>query len=98
MHILEAVEQVALGVAVHVFEQIVGNEAARLALRRPSGQEAAGGAGGRHNAGKQGNSEYQLQHGHGVYSKGLGYQDLNVQRGPSCARVHKAEPYATMNS
>ena len=37
----KAVEQVALGVAVHVLEQVVGRKAARLALRCPAGYQVA---------------------------------------------------------
>ena len=43
VHVLEAVEQVAFGVAVHVFEQVVGRVAARRALLRPAGHQVAGG-------------------------------------------------------
>ena len=62
VHVLEAVEQVAFGVAVHVFEQIVGREAASFTLRRPAGHEVAGGIGGCQKAGKQASAAHQLQH------------------------------------
>ena len=65
MHLLEAVEQVAFGVAVHVLEQIVGRVGAGLALWRPARHERAGGIGGRRDSGnarERGQSSARIQH------------------------------------
>src|ERR1035438_7519011 len=43
VHGLEAIEQVAFGVAIHVFEQVVGHKAASFTLRRPAGHQVTGG-------------------------------------------------------
>ena len=62
VHGLEAIEQVAFGVAIHVFEQVVGHKAASFTLRRPAGHQVTGGIGGCQNTGEQANPAHNLQH------------------------------------
>jgi hypothetical protein len=62
VHVLEAVEQVAFGVSIHIPRTVVATKTARFALRRPAGTRLQGGIGGGQDAANKPIPAHNLQH------------------------------------